>query len=101
MEPDATRVPSATGGNVRKSIIRKAISAGAKKNEELKACAQERRYLRKLVFNLRANRWANFETEELKELDRFIENSRVYDTHTNVEDEIDQELARRRAGGAA
>jgi hypothetical protein len=50
-------------------------------------------------WNRRANRWSAFEPEELKELSRFIEHSRIYDTKTKVEDEIEFEQQRRHATG--
>jgi hypothetical protein len=51
------------------------------------------------VRRFRANRWSAFSDEELKELSRFIEHSRIYDTKTKVEDEIEFEQQRRHATG--
>jgi Restriction alleviation protein Lar len=49
-------------------------------------------------WNRRA-RWASFSDEELRELNRFIEHSHIYDTTTKVEDEIESELEQRKAEG--
>lgn len=45
------------------------------------------------------NRWAAFSDEELQELYRFIDNSKIYDTRTEVESEIEAELSRRAKEG--